>query len=158
MSGTMVSADHHRELIDAKDARIRELENTIIGQSGLLSAESQDCSVLLNVAQYFVVRAIERGDYDQIRDALREAKDDTGLYACEIADMVERLGLCSRDMVVQQYEVTVTVPVTVTVQVEAYDDESAEDAAKDEIESNGLDNYYMDIDWYRMDIDEVNEV
>jgi len=158
MSGTMVSADHHRELIDAKDARIRELENTIIGQSGLLSAESQDCSVLLNVAQYFVVRAIERGDYDQIRDALREAKDDTGLYACEIADMVERLGLCSRDMVVQQYEVTVTVPVTVTVQVEAYDDESAEDAAKDEIESNGLDNYYMDIDWYRMDVYEVNEV
>ena len=158
MSGTMVSADHHRELIDTKDARIRELENKILDQNTIINRESEDCSVLLNVAQYFVVRAIERGDYDQIRDALREAKDDTGLYAGEIADMVERLGLCSRDMVVQQYEVTVTVPVTVTVQVEAYDDESAEEAAKDEIESNGLDNYYMDIDWYRMDIYEVNEV
>jgi len=151
MSGTMVSADHHRELIDTKDARIRELQSA-------LGTESQDCSVLLNVAQYFVVRAIERGDYDQIREALKAAKDDTGLYAGEIADMVERLGLCSRDMVVQEYEVTVTVPVTVTVSVEAYDDDSAEHAAKQEIESNGLDNYYMDVDWYRMDIYEVNEV
>jgi len=154
----MVSADHHREMIDAKDARIKELQHEITKVSEAIISESRDCSVLLNVAQYFVVRAIERGDYDQIRDALREAKDDTGLYAGEIADMVERLGLCSRDMVVQQYEVTVTVPVTVTVSVEAYDDESAEDAAKDEIESNGLDNYYMDIDWYRMETYEVNEV
>ena len=158
MSGTMVSADHHRELIDAKDARIRELETEIVKFHRMVEDESRDCSVLLNVAQYFVVRAIERGDYQQIRDALREAKDDTGLYAGEIADMVERLGLCSRDMMVQEYEVTVTVPVTVTVQVEAYDDESAEDAAKNEIESNGLDNYYMDIDWYRMETYEVNEV
>ena len=158
MSGTMVSADHHRELIDAKDARIKELETEIVKFHRMVEDESRDCSVLLNVAQYFVVRAIERGDYQQIRDALREAKDDTGLYAGEIADMVERLGLCSRDMVVQEYEVTVTVPVTVTVQVEAYDDESAEEAAKDEIESNGLDNYYMDIDWYRMETYEVNEV
>lgn len=158
MSGTMVSADHHRELIDAKDARIKELQHEITKVSEAIISESRDCSVLLNVAQYFVVRAIERGDYDQIRDALRAAKDDTGLYAGEIAEMVERLGLCSRDMVVQEYEVTVTVPVTVTVQVEAYDDESAEDAAKDEIESNGLDNYYMDIDWYNVEIYEVNEV
>lgn len=158
MSGTMVSADHHRELIDAKDARIAELQREVTLRQGMVIDSERDISVLLNVAQYFVVRAIERGDYDQIRDALRAAKDDTGLYACEIADMVERLGLCSRDMVVQQYEVTVTVPVTVTVQVEAYDDESAEDAAKDEIESNGLDNYYMDIDWYRMETYEVNEV
>jgi hypothetical protein len=154
----MVSADHHRELIDAKDARIRELEGAFDALRLETMNESRDCSVLLNVAQYFVVRAIERGDYQQIRAALREAKDDTGLYAGEIADMVERLGLCSRDMVVQEYEVTVTVPVTVTVQVEAYDDESAEEAAKDEIEFNGLDNYYMDIDWYRMETYEVNEV
>lgn len=158
MSGTMVSADHHRELIDTKDARIKELQHEITKVSEAIISESRDCSVLLNVAQYFVVRAIERGDYDQIRDALRAAKDDTGLYAGEIAEMVERLGLCSRDMVVQQYEVTITVPVTVTVSVEAYDDESAEDAAKDEIESNGLDSYYMDVDWYNMDIYEVNEV
>ena len=158
MSGTMVSADHHRELIDAKDARIRELEGAFDALRHETLNESQDCSVLLNVAQYFVVRAIERGDYHQIREALKAAKDDTGLYAGEIADMVERLGLCSRDMVVQEYDVTITVPVTVTVRVEAYDDESAEYAAKEEIESNGLDNYYMDVDWYRMDIYEVNEV
>lgn len=158
MSGTMVSADHHRELIDAKDARIAELQREVTLRQGMVIDSERDISVLLNVAQYFVVRAIERGDYDQIRDALREAKDDTGLYASEIADMVERLGLCSRDMVMQQYEVTVTVPVTVTVQVEAYDDESAEDAAHEEIESNGLDNYYMDIDWYNMETYEVNEV
>ncbi len=100
---------------------------------------------------------IERGDYDQIREALREAKDDTGLYAGEIADMVERLGLCSRDMVVQEYDVTITVPVTVTVRVEAYDDESAEYAGKEELECNGIDNYYMDIDWYNMETYEVNE-
>lgn len=158
MSGTMVSADHHRELIDAKDARIRELEGAFDALRHETMNESRDCSVLLNVAQYFVVRAIERGDYQQIRDALREAKEDTGMYAGEIADMVERLGLCSRDMVVQEYDVTITVPVTVTVRVEAYDDESAEDAGKAEVESNGIENYYMDIDWYNMETYEVNEV
>ena len=158
MSGTMVSADHHRELIDAKDARIRELEGAFDALRHETLNESQDCSVLLNVAQYFVVRAIERGDYHQIREALKAAKDDTGLYAGEIADMVERLGLCSRDMVVQEYEVTVTVPVTVTVRVEAYDDESAEYAGKEEIESNGLDNYYMDIDLYNIETYYVREI
>ena len=158
MSGTMVSADHHRELIDAKDARIRELEGAFDALRHETLNESQDCSVLLNVAQYFVVRAIERSDYHQIREALKAAKDDTGLYAGEIADMVERLGLCSRDMVVQEYDVTITVPVTVTVRVEAYDDESAEYAGKEEIESNGLDNYYMDIDWYNMETYEVREI
>lgn len=157
MSGTMVSADHHRELIDAKDARIAELQHEITKVSEAIISESRDCSVLLNVAQYFVVRAIERGDYDQIRDALREAKDDTGLYAGEIADMIERLGLCSRDMMMCEYNVTITVPVTVTVGVEATDEDAAEDMAKAEVESNGLDNYYMDIDWYNMDIYEIEE-
>jgi hypothetical protein len=158
MSSTMVSADHHRELIDTKDARIRELENKILDQNATINRESQDCSVLLNVAQYFVVRAIERGDYQQIRDALREAKDDTGLYAGDIADMIERLGLCSRDMMISDYEVTITVPVTLTVSVEATDEDAAEEAAKEEIESNGIDNYTLDVDWYNMDTYEINEV
>ena len=144
--------------IGALKDRIAELLREVELRQGMVLDSERDISVLLNVAQYFVVRAIERGDYDQIREALKAAKDDTGLYAGEIADMVERLGLCSRDMVVQEYEVTVTVPVTVTVSVEAYDDESAEDAAKDEIECNGLDNYYMDVNWYNMEIEEVREV
>ena len=158
MSGSMVGLDHHRELIDAKDARIRELESAFYAQEALLLNESRDCSVLLNVAQYFVVRAIERGDYGQIREALQEAKNDTGLYAGEMADMIERLGLCSRDMMVQKYDVTITVPVTVTVRVEAHDDESAEEAGRVEVESSGLDSYNMDVNWYNTEIDEVNEV
>ncbi len=158
MSGTMVGLDQHRELIEAKDARIRELESAFDSLRHETMNESRDCSVLLNVAQYFVVRALERSDYDQIREALREAKDDTGLYAGEIADMVERLGLCSRDMMAQEYDVTITVPVTVTVRVEAYDDESAEEAGRTEVEARGLDSYYMDIDWYNAETYEVNEV
>ena len=157
MSGTMVSADHHRELIDAKDETISHLQSEL-GKWQQMSLDSErDCSVLLNVAQYFVVRAIERNDHDQIRDALREAKDDTGLYAREIADMIERLGLCSRDMMMCEYDVTITVPVTVTVKVEATDEDDAEDLARNEIECNGIDNYHMDIDWYNMDIYEIVE-
>ncbi len=166
MSGSMVGLDHHRELIDVKDARIRELERAFDSLRHDTLNESQDNearsfverSVLLNVAQYFVVRAIERGDYEQIREALQEAKNDTGLYAGEMADVIERLGLCSRDMMVQKYDVTITVPVTVTVRVEAHDDESAEEAGRVEVESSGLDSYNMDVNWYNTEIDEVNEV
>jgi hypothetical protein len=58
----------------------------------------------------------------------------------------------------REYKVSMTIPVTITVKVTATDEDQAEEIAADEVESNGIDCYYMDYDLhYNVDY-EVNEV
>ena len=58
----------------------------------------------------------------------------------------------------REYEVSMTIPVTITVKVTASNEDQAEEIAADEVESNGIDCYYMDYDLtYGVDY-EVNEV
>lgn len=158
MTSGMVSVDHHRELIDAKDTRIAELHEQVAKWTRLALDNERDVSVTLAMVQEFVTRAVERNEHDSIRDAVRAAFDDTGISGGEMCEIVERLDICSVDYVSRQYEVTLTIPVTITLSVEACDEDAAEEVAKDEAECNGLDNYYMDVDWYRADIYDVREV
>jgi hypothetical protein len=158
MTSGMVSVDHHRELIDTKDARIAELHEQVAKWTRLALDNERDVSVTLAMVQEFVAWHLERGEHESVRAAVQAALKDTGISGGEMCEIVERLGICGVDYVSREYEVTLTIPVTITLSVEACDEDAAEEAARDEAECNGLDNYYMDIDWYRVDIYEVREV
>jgi hypothetical protein len=158
MTSGMVSVDHHRELIDAKDARILEAAAELAKYRNMAMDNERDLSVTLAMLQSFVTRCNEIGNTDQIRDAVNWAFSDTGISGGTMCEIVERLDICSVDMISRQYEVTITVPVSITLRVEACDEDAAEEAAKDEAECHGLDNYYTEVDWYRADIYNVEEV
>lgn len=51
-------------------------------------------------------------------------------------------------MLKREYEVTITVPVTVCVTVEACDAETAEEMARDDVESNGIEYFSMEYNLY----------
>jgi len=52
------------------------------------------------------------------------------------------------ELLTREYYVSVTVPVTVCLTVEAVDEDTAEDIARDELESNGIEYYHMDYNTY----------
>jgi len=52
------------------------------------------------------------------------------------------------ELLSREYYVTVTVPVTVCLTIEAVDEQTAEDIARDELESNGLEYYNMEYNTY----------
>jgi hypothetical protein len=62
------------------------------------------------------------------------------------------------DLLQREYEVSMIIPVSITVKVTASNEDNAQEIAIDEVESNGIDCYYMDYDLnYNVDY-EVNEV
>lgn len=52
------------------------------------------------------------------------------------------------ELLTREYYVSVTVPVTVCLTVEAVDEDTAEEIARDELESNGIEYYHMDYNTY----------
>lgn len=157
MAGGMVSIDHHRMLVDTKDARIADLQVEANKFHQMAHDSERDLSVTLNMVQYFVVRAIARGDYHEIREAVHAAMADTGISGGSMCEIVERLGICSVDMVSRDYNVTIRVPVEITVTVDACDEDAAEQVAKDQLEQEGLELYYMDVDYDCAEIENVEE-
>ena len=114
----------------------------------------QDHQVMLHMLQHFTMMFVERGQEDIIKDALEYAYDCTTSDWEELAEIVDRLGIADPALCQRQYNVTVTVPVEVTVNVFATSPDDAEDRAKEEIDSNGLDNYHMEYDvYYSADFD-----
>lgn len=148
----MSEVDMHRQILDEKENRINELNVEIQKQHMMMMDDARDASILYAMLSHFVVRAVERGDYDAVKQALEYAYNDTGLDWDIIAEAVERMGVCDPEFCQREFLVTVTVPVSVSVVVHATSDENAEDEARNEIDSNGLDNYYMEFDlWNNAD-------
>jgi len=52
------------------------------------------------------------------------------------------------ELLTREYYVTVTVPVTVCLTIEALDEDTAEDMARDDLESNGIEYYSMEYNTY----------
>jgi len=124
------------------------------------TAEAQaarDMSIVYAMCEHFITRCTQRGDTNEIREAIRWALDDTGIEPCHVRDFLEKSGLADPEYVTCEYNVTLTVPVTITVCVEAADEVEAVALAQEEAECNGLDSYYNDVDWYRAEADTVEE-
>ena len=61
-----------------------------------------------------------------------------------IIDILEINDALPEGLLRREYDVEITLPVTFTVRVNARNEDDAEKVAMDEVECNGLDNYYLD--------------
>ena len=100
---------------------------------------SNDTNVLGNVLYTCLTSS---GDQETLLDAIKECPYDNAQEIIEYHEAAPE-GWLTRD-----YEVTVTFPVSVTLVVTAGSVDEAEEAAKIDIEHNGLDYYNMDYDLY----------
>jgi hypothetical protein len=107
----------------------------------------RDLDVVVAFANEFVVRALENMDMRAIRSAAYGAVENSGCDASEVAEILDRLGLCDPELCKREYEVTLTYPVEITVTVEATDEDEAVEAAAEEVRDNGIDSYAMDYDY-----------
>lgn len=149
--------DMQSEHTEVLQNRITDLQQEIIKYQRMINDEATDNSIILAMLQHFTTRYSEQGRFDEVQDALEWAHDDTGLDWDVIAEAVDRMGICDPELCKRPYRVIVTVPVTVTVEVLATSEVNAEEEAQNEIDSNGLDCYYMEYDLYHSADFEVEE-
>jgi len=139
------------------DQMLADAQADLVKQQHMIEKDARDLSIVYAMCEHFITRCTQRGDTNEIREAIRWALDDTGIEAAYVRDFLDTSGLADPEYVTCEYNVTLTVPVTITVCVEALDEDDAVERAKDEAECNGLDNYYNDVDWYRVEADTVEE-
>ena len=141
-----VVTDMQSEHVEVLEKRLADAQQEIIKYQRMVQDEARDHSIMLPMLQHFTTRLTERGEFEQIQDALQYAYDDTGIDWDDIAEAVDRMGICDPDLCKREYNVRVTIPVEITVSVQATSYENAESVASDEVEYNGLSDYYMEYD------------
>ena len=108
-------------------------------------------SVLFNVIEDTCVSS---GDVDNAIDRLL---NNMSIERDVVVDILEHHDAMPEGLLRREYDVSVTLPVSFTVRVNARSKDDAEEQAMDDVESNGLDHYYLD--WNSYDAEcEVYEV
>lgn len=139
------------------NGEIGELRDQIRKYQSMLQDESRDMSIVYAMCTHFITRFVERGETEQIRDAVRFAYADTGMSMENIAEFLDRSGLTDSAYCMTDYTVHMTIPVMISIRVDAVDEDEAYENALSELDSNGIDNYNMDYNTYDIDYD-VEEV
>lgn len=139
------------------NSEIGELRDQIRKYQSMLQDESRDMSIVYAMCTHFITRFVERGETEQIRDAVRFAYADTGMSMENIAEFLDRSGLTDSAYCMTDYTVHMTIPVMISIRVDAVDEDEAYENALSELDSNGIDNYNMDYNTYDIDYD-VEEV
>ena len=147
MSDLVVGTD----VVKDYQERVADLERRVAETHLTAERAAEDASILVPIAQEFITRAIERGDHDAIRNALHAVLDDTGIDAGTVADALNRMSVFgdALEYLQRQFIVHVTLPVSLTVEVMASDYAEAEEAAYDEVYSNGLEAYCLEAEYYQ---------
>lgn len=154
MCDTTVSA----EVVESDAAKIQRLmaerdEAVRISESYKTAYQNaqNDCSTIAFVLSRYV------DDYgvDDIHDYINESgRDNTEVELVLVSyDAIDSSAFC------REYAVTVTIPVTITVEVQARTEDDAEDAARDLIDVQGIEDYHMDYNtYYDLEFVEVREI
>jgi hypothetical protein len=137
---------------------LADAQADLVKHQRMIEQGARDMSIVYAMCEHFITRCVQRGDTDEIRQAVRWALDDTGIEPRVVRDFLDTSGLTDPAYTVCEYNVIITVPVTITLSVEASSDDEAEEFALNEAESNGLDSYYNEVDWYRAEIYDVESV
>jgi hypothetical protein len=101
-----------------------------------------DTNILASVLHHiFLQQELDREDLNK---AVAESSYDTSrvLSTLEFHDAVPE------NMLKREYYVSVTVPVTVCLTIEACDEDTAEEMARDSLENNGIEYYDMEYNTY----------
>lgn len=135
------------------NVEVGTLKDEIRKYQRMLQDEARDMSIVYAMCQHFITRFTEEYNSYEIRDAIMYAYKDTGVSMFQIAEFLDRSGLADSSMCLTDYTVHMTIPVVISVRVQAADEDEAYEAALEEVDSNGIDNYHMDYNTYDIDYD-----
>jgi len=85
---------------------------------------------------------------DLCREDLDSAVAESSYETSKILSVLEFHDAVPENMLKREYYVSVTVPVTVCITIEAVDEDTAEEMARDSLESNGIEYYDMEYNTY----------
>jgi len=101
-----------------------------------------DANILASVLHHiFLQQGLYREDLDK---AVAESSYETS----KVLSVLEFHDAVPENMLQREYYVSVTVPVTVCLTVEAFDEDTAEEMARDSLENNGIEYYEMEYNTY----------
>jgi hypothetical protein len=140
-------------IVSMYDERVAELEHLLeIANKDIATRESMknfaqqryedDTNILASVLHHiFLQQGLYRGDLDK---AVAESSYDVS----RVLGVLEYHDAVPENMLKREYYVSVTVPVTVCLTIEAVDEDTAEEIARDLLEGNGIEYYDMEYNTY----------
>ena len=87
-------------------------------------------------------------DADDVFHAINRLHEYVSIDKDTIVSILEDNDALPEGMLRREYDVRVTLPVTFTVKVEARNEDDAEEVALDEVNGNGVNEYYLDWNTY----------
>ena len=135
------------------DERVAELEHLLeVANKEIATHENMknfaeqryndDTNILASVLHHiFLQQGLYREDLDK---AVAESSYETD----KVLNVLEFHDAVPENMLKREYYVSVTVPVTVCLTIEAVDEDTAEEMARDSLESNGIEYYDMEYNTY----------
>ena len=140
-------------IVSMYDERVAELEHLLeVANKDIATRESMknfaqqryedDTNILASVLHHiFLQQGLYRGDLDK---AVAESSYDVS----RVLGVLEYHDAVPENMLKREYYVSVTVPVTVCLTIEAVDQDTAEEIARDLLEGNGIEYYDMEYNTY----------
>ena len=140
-------------IVSMYDERVAELEHLLeVANKEIATHENMknfaeqryndDTNILASVLHHiFLQQGLYREDLDK---AVAESSYETD----KVLNVLEFHDAVPENMLKREYYVSVTVPVTVCLTIEAVDEDTAEEMARDSLESNGIEYYDMEYNTY----------
>jgi hypothetical protein len=133
-------------LLEASDARYAEVKTQLDRQVSLLVLREEQYAshtdILSRMLNYtYDTFGLEKRHLD---DAISSMPEDMH----RVRDVLEYHDAVPSELLKREYHVSITVPVTVCLTVEATDEDSAEEQARDDVESNGIEYFAMEYNTY----------
>jgi len=85
---------------------------------------------------------------DLCREDLDSAVAESSYETSKVFSVLQFHDAVPENMLQREYYVSVTVPVTVCLTIEAFDEDAAEEMARDSLEGNGIEYYDMEYNTY----------
>lgn len=133
-------------LLEASDARYAEVKARLDREVTLLVTREEryvsETDILARMLNYtYDAFGLEKQHLD---DAISSMPEDMH----RVRDVLEYHDAVPSGLLKREYHVSITVPVTVCLTVEAVDEDSAEEQARDDVESHGIEYFDMEYNTY----------
>jgi hypothetical protein len=133
-------------LLEASDARYAEVKTQLDRQVSLLVLREEQYAshtdILSRMLNYtYDTFGLEK---QHLEDAIANMPEDMH----RVRDVLEYHDAVPSGLLKREYHVSITVPVTVCLTVEATDEDSAEEQARDDVESHGIEYFAMEYNTY----------
>jgi hypothetical protein len=133
-------------LLEASDARYVEVKAQLDRQVTVLVNREERYASETNILARMLNYTYDNCCLEQhhLDDAIASMPEHTSI----VRDVLEYHDAVPAKFLEREYYVSITVPVTVCITVKATDEDSAEEQARDDVESNGIEYFDMEYNTY----------